>query len=81
MKCLCYTQSCICIVLKLLTHYVSVSVNSKSETRHSTNGVPQWPILGPLIFIIYVNDFPRAADSFFFFFLYIKGHTLNGVIE
>ena len=46
------------------TQYVEYN-NSKSDTKIITYGVPQGSILGPLLFIIYMNDFSRSSDLLF----------------
>ena len=60
--------------LKNRTHFVEID-GCKSDTSAMTLGVPQGTILGPLLFIVYINDIQNST-KFFQFINYADDTTL-----
>ncbi len=65
--------------LKDRKQYVDID-GTFSEMKPIITGVPQGSILGPLLFIIYINDI-LFASNLFKFIIYADGTTLETTIE
>ena len=60
-------------------HYVEID-EMQSETLPVKIGVPRGSILGPLLFTIYINDFPQVSNIFNFI-MYADDTTLSSTLN
>ena len=65
--------------LKNRQQYVEID-GIKSELVSVKTGVPQGSILGPLLFLIYINDFENASEIFDLI-IYADDTTLSGALN
>ena len=66
--------------LKNRKQYTEIE-ESKSEILPLTIGVPQGSILGPLLFIIYINDLSESTKKFDLLYNYADDTTLSSTIN
>ena len=54
--------------------------DAQSDMFNISTGVPQGSILGPLLFIIYINNFAQSSPKFYFI-MYADDTTLSSTLD
>ena len=67
------------VILKIENSLLNLKA-IKSDMKAICNGVPQGSILGPLLFLVYINDFSNASKAFNFL-MYAGDTTLYCCLE